>query len=76
MVMVSATERDAVAALLHIQMDLSRTLRQQPRSPAERLAWRDAISTMLIEAARGRVYLADMQARRKAAVDFPQELAS
>ncbi len=76
MMLTEAKERDTVAALLHIQVELSRTLRQRPETLGERRAWRSAISTMLIEAARGRVYLSELQDRRRTATAFPEELAS
>ncbi|HVA22896.1 MAG TPA: hypothetical protein VMW62_00720 [Chloroflexota bacterium] len=56
-----STQRDAVAALLRVQSDLRRTLLQQPEAAGELETWRNAISMLLLESARGRLFLSRLQ---------------
>jgi hypothetical protein len=76
MILTDASERETVAALLRIQVELSRTLRQRPQTAEERRVWRSAISTMLIEVAQGRLFLSEVQERRRVSEVCPEQLAS
>ena len=59
------TEREAVMTLLQVQGDLQHMLQQNPRTAVERRAWRAGVSELMIEIARGRLYLSRL--RRRAA---------
>jgi hypothetical protein len=51
------SEREAAIALLRLKADLVETLGQPPKHPEAMPAWSRGVSTLLIEAARGRLYL-------------------
>ena len=55
------TEREAALALLRIRADLRQAFRQTPRTAEERYAWSSGISGLLIEVARGRLYLSRLR---------------
>lgn len=54
-------EREAALALLRIKADLRQTLLRRPEGPDQTLAWSSGISSLLIEAARGRLYLSRLR---------------
>jgi hypothetical protein len=59
---VNGSVREAVTALLEVQTDLYRLLSRCPEAPEERGVWTAGVTSALIEAARGRVYLRDLVA--------------
>ena len=69
-----ATHRETVAALLRIQADLQRTLLRQRETDNEREAWCNAVSTLLLESARGRLFLSRLQPAQPAKGE-PERLA-
>jgi len=58
---VYASERLAVQALLQVQEDLRRTLLRRSEWPGGLDSWVETVSMLLVEVARGRVYLERLQ---------------
>lgn len=58
---VGVTERDAALALLRVETDLQRTLQQRPAESENHRDWSSTVSNLLIELARGRLYLERLQ---------------
>jgi hypothetical protein len=58
---VGVTERDVVLALMRVETDLQRALRQRPDRTENATIWSSTVSTLLMELARGRLYLERLQ---------------
>ena len=77
--LTGVTERDAARALLRIEEDLHRTLMAPPAGDNQRDVWVDTVSALLIEQARGRLFLERLRHRAAywdAAAARNRELAS
>jgi hypothetical protein len=64
------SERDTARALLDIKTHLRHMLRRPPAAEEQRRAWASGVSTLLIEAAHGRVYLARLRSAQVSEADM------
>ena len=71
--MANVTERETVTALLRLEEGLQRVLLQPPATRAEQAAWRDTITSLLLESACGRLFLSRLRAARIAAEQGHEE---